>query len=106
MVEAVSGSTQTTLPHDEVRHHIGSGQTTANGVESNVLSHLLTRWTVKQAANAQEKTDVHLAIEYQFANPLYSAMSSAVADKVAGYMIEAFEGRVKEILGKEVKAIR
>jgi ribosome-associated toxin RatA of RatAB toxin-antitoxin module len=28
-------------------------------------------------------------------------MSSAVADKVAGYMIEAFEKRVREVMTKD-----
>jgi coenzyme Q-binding protein COQ10 len=46
----------------------------------------------------QEKTEVNLTIEYQFANPLYAALSSAAAPKVADKMIEAFENRVKAVL--------
>jgi len=49
-------------------------------------------------AEPQEHTEVSLAIEYQFSNPVYSAMSGAVADKVAGVMIEAFKARVKQVL--------
>lgn len=46
----------------------------------------------------QEKTEVSLAIEYEFANPMYGALSSAAAPKVAEKMIEAFEKRVKAVV--------
>jgi coenzyme Q-binding protein COQ10 len=42
-------------------------------------------------------TDVNLVIEYQFANPVYAALSAAAAPKVAEKMIEAFENRVKAV---------
>jgi len=60
-----------------------------------ILTHLMTRWTVTSIAGSKESTDVNLDIEFQFANPVYAAMSSAVADRVAEVMIEAFEQRVK-----------
>lgn len=86
------------------------------------MAHLLTRWTLKpypykppptDALHAdsthknlegtnpmpgQEKTEVNLAIEFQFSNPLYAALSSAAAPKVAEKMIEAFENRVKAVV--------
>ena len=46
----------------------------------------------------QEKTEVSLSIEYQFANPMYAALSSAAAPKVAEKMIEAFEKRVRAVI--------
>lgn len=44
-------------------------------------------------------SEVSLEIEFRFRNPLYSAMSSAVADRVASMLIEAFEKRVRSVLG-------
>lgn len=78
-------------------------------MENGILTQLLTRWTVRDfpykppteesaGQPAKEHSQVSLTIEYQFSNPMYSAMSGAVADKVAGVMIEAFEGRVKAVL--------
>ena len=66
------------------------------------MAHLLTRWSLRprttaSAAKGQELTEVNLTIEFSFANPLYAAMSSAVAPKVADKMIEAFEKRVREV---------
>jgi coenzyme Q-binding protein COQ10 len=80
-------------------------------VGEGIFTHLLSRWTVRPFSDRQvllrglggdgfgkEHTEVSLAIEFQFANPIYSAMSSAVADSVAGVLIEAFEKRVREVL--------
>lgn len=47
---------------------------------------------------SQERTEVSLAIEFAFANPLYAAVSAGAAPKVAERMIEAFEERVKAVL--------
>ena len=68
-----------------------------------MLTHLLTRWTVTPIADGAETgagalSEVGLDIEFQFSNPVYAAMSSAVADRVAESMIEAFEARVKSEL--------
>ena len=88
-----------------------------------ILTSLMTRWTVRpfqaqppkagdstQAAisgsRSLEHTEVSLAIEFQFANPIYSAMSAAVTDRMAGVMIEAFEARVRQILGETSKQTR
>ena len=79
---------------------------------SDVFKKLVTRWSVRPlstsgsgdaaaaaAGEEQPKTEVLLAITYEFANPLYAAVSAAVSDKVAGVMIEAFEKRARERLG-------
>lgn len=105
-MEALGGGTQTSLSKAEIEHHLseeGEGPQSGKADDGRVLSHLLTRWSVKDAAARGQapRTEVDLAIEFQFANPLYSAMSSAVADKVAGYMIEAFEKRVREVMARE-----
>jgi coenzyme Q-binding protein COQ10 len=114
VVEAVAGRTRTGLGAEEVQHHRHgesfSGDETVAATEG-IFTHLLSRWTVRPFSERQmilkglggegmgkEHTEVSLAIEFQFTNPIYSAMSSAVADSVAGVLIEAFEKRVREVL--------
>lgn len=73
-----------------------------NEAASAVFHSLVTQWSVREARGSTAErpaTEVHLAIKYQFANPLYAAVSAAVSDKVAGMMIEAFEKRARERLG-------
>ncbi|KAI1166406.1 hypothetical protein F5B18DRAFT_607142 [Nemania serpens] len=79
------------------------------GGNEGVFKTLVTRWTVTPVASGQTTTttaaptaqwsDVDLNIRFQFANPLYAAVSSAVADKVAPVMIEAFVERARKVLG-------
>ncbi|KAF2168842.1 hypothetical protein M409DRAFT_20857 [Zasmidium cellare ATCC 36951] len=122
-VEAVSGATESTLHGEEIAHH--SPRPAAERDPSRkdtVMSHLLTRWTLKpypykpppagathpdgvhknheetSPLPGQEKTDVNLVIEFQFANPLYAALSSAAAPKVADKMIESFVNRVEAVM--------
>ncbi|KAI1429444.1 hypothetical protein F5Y12DRAFT_726211 [Xylaria sp. FL1777] len=83
-----------------------------SGGEEGVFKTLVTRWTVTPAApdgrgeaavrrtgERIEWSNVDLNIRFQFANPLYGAVSSAVADKIAPIMIEAFVERAKKVLG-------
>lgn len=51
-----------------------------------------------ETARPREQTEVSLAIEFQFANPIYSTLSASAAPKVAEMMIRAFEERVKSVL--------
>ncbi|KAI1284546.1 hypothetical protein F5Y07DRAFT_346919 [Xylaria sp. FL0933] len=84
----------------------------ANRGEEGVFKTLVTRWTVTpieskgggagavhRTGERTEWSDINLDIRFQFANPLYGAVSSAVADKVAPIMIEAFVERAKKVLG-------
>lgn len=120
-MEAVSGKTDTELPAKDISHHSArpnnhNDDPTRN---ANVLTHLLTRWTLKpfhykpgpvsvnanpQEAKAtlpaREQTQVSLNIEYAFANPLYAALSAAAAPKVADKMIAAFEERVRKTMDR------
>lgn len=123
VVEAVSGSMETTLSPEEVEHHNARPAPDQDPTrQGKVLSQLLTRWTLRpfpykpppasalhpdstqknhqesSQLPSYEKTEVRLAIEYQFANPAYAALSSAAAPKVAEKMIDAFEKRVKAIV--------
>merc|ERR1711977_192294 len=114
VVEAVSGDAETTLLPEEIPHH--SQRPTSSEEDASrkdtVMTHLLTRWTLRpypykpppmsathpttthknheetSDLPGQEKTEVSLNISYQFANPLYAAMSSAAAPKVAEKVIE------------------
>lgn len=104
VIEAVSGETETSLGRERVGHH---NPRPAKGEDpsrnASVLTHLLTRWTLKplgkgQVAGGEERTEVSLNIDYAFANPLYAALSAAAAPKVADKMIRAFEERVKTVL--------
>ncbi|KAK6439608.1 Coenzyme Q-binding protein coq10, mitochondrial [Oleoguttula sp. CCFEE 5521] len=122
-IEALSGAAESSLPASKTSHHNPRPDTASDPTRSkSVLTHLSTLWTLKpfrykpppesakepgtQHMNHQEtsdlpgqdRTDVSLKIEYQFANPVYGAMSAAAAPKVAEKMIEAFERRVKEVV--------
>ena len=83
------------------------------------LKSLYTRWTLrpfpyrppssppplnpldgKATMSPIERTDVSLEVHFQFANPVYAAMSKAVAPRVASVMVEAFAKRVSDVLGE------
>lgn len=70
---------------------------------SAVFKTLVTKWSL-QAQN-DTSTQVDLNIRYQFANPLYAAVSAAVSDKIAGLMIEAFEKQALQRLGSKQKQL-
>ncbi|KAF5025427.1 hypothetical protein F66182_2487 [Fusarium sp. NRRL 66182] len=84
-----------------------SGETVPGGTgpdASAVFRSLVTRWSVRSITGPPTpRTEVHLAIDFQFTNPLYGAVSAAVSDKIAGMMIEAFEKRAFEKLASQRK---
>ncbi|KAB8304701.1 hypothetical protein EYC80_004063 [Monilinia laxa] len=111
IVEALGGDAVTSIPESKLPHHSETYHTpaTANGI----FQSLNTRWSLKPfhyqpptgqpqtdktEHAAREQTEVHLTIEFQFANPLYTALSKAVAPQVAPKMIEAFELRARKLL--------
>jgi len=111
IVEALSGEAVTDLAKSELSHH---SETINSPVEANaIFKSLSTRWalkpfhykpptgqpqTDKTEHPSRDQTEVHLTIDFQFANPLYAALSKAVAPRVAGIMIEAFEVRARKLL--------
>lgn len=118
-VEALGGEAQTSLPRADIEHHSATFDSPA--VANNIFKSLSTVWTVRpfhykppsgqpQTDNAilpaREQTEVHLAIDFQFSNPIYAALSKAVAPKVAGIMIEAFEIRARKILDGPGAAVK
>ncbi|KAH8670414.1 dehydrase and lipid transport-domain-containing protein [Tricladium varicosporioides] len=112
VVEALGGEATTTLAKEDVEHH---SETINNPAGANsIFQSINTRWTVKPFQYkshigrpqtdkteypAKDQTEVHLSIDFQFGNPVYAALSKAVASQVAGIMIEAFEVRARELLG-------
>jgi coenzyme Q-binding protein COQ10 len=103
VVEAVSGDTVS-------RRGLPPTTDQASGTSNGLFTHLLTRWTIRPSPHnslpreggaflVKERTEVNLDINFQFANPIYAALSKAVAPKVAGMMIEAFEERARKLLG-------
>lgn len=123
VVEAVCGASETALEAEDVEHHHPRPSEEEDKTrKGDVLSHLSTRWSLRSypykpppapAIDAGathknheesspvaglEKTEVNLAIEFKFANPMYGALSQAAAPKVAEKMIEAFEARVRKVV--------
>jgi len=111
-VEALSGEAATSLPRSALQHHTHPKSRTS-GQKNEIFTSLSTKWVVKpfyykppsgnprtdeSVLPARHQTEVHLTIEFQFSNPLYAALSKAVAPKVAGIMIEAFEIRARKVL--------
>ncbi|CRK01406.1 Coenzyme Q-binding protein coq10 like [Verticillium longisporum] len=82
-----------------------STSSSSSGGGGAVFTSLVTRWELRPLREdaRDPATQVDLVIRFQFANPLYAAVSAAVSDKVAGVMIEAFEKRARRILGQPKK---
>lgn len=98
VVESVGGDTATRLPHEQIAHHLDEGASQAVKKEGSegLLTHLRNTWTVEEVG--AKETRIELALEFQFANPLYAALSGNVAPKVAEAMVKAFEERVTTLL--------
>lgn len=111
IVEALGGEATTDLKKSDIAHY---ASTTSPPPRANaIFKSIRTRWTVtpfpykpptgrpdtdKTLFPATDETQVQLTIDFQFANPLYAALSKAVAPKMAGVMIEAFEERARKLL--------
>lgn len=71
----------------------------ADASRNELFQTLKTRWEIRQ--RDEGGSDVALHIEFQFRNPVYAALSGAVAPKIVGVMVAAFERRAKDVLGEE-----
>ncbi|KAL8714548.1 MAG: hypothetical protein Q9220_001496 [cf. Caloplaca sp. 1 TL-2023] len=118
ILEACAGSASPTIPESELPHYNDIPSTNPESEKHDLFTSLLTRWTLSefpfkpsppdgppQEGNAESRpshprTEVTLMIEARFASAVYSALSQAAAPKVAGMMIDAFEKRAREVLGK------
>ncbi|MCJ1243862.1 hypothetical protein MMC30_001059 [Trapelia coarctata] len=54
----------------------------------------------EKSPEAEPRTEVDLYIEVKFTSPIYAALSQAAAPKVAGMLVDAFERRAEEVLGR------
>ncbi|KAI0873631.1 hypothetical protein GGS24DRAFT_383886 [Hypoxylon argillaceum] len=123
IVEALSGDGARSgiAPDVLARHGLSddgppSAPLSTAGSGEGVFKTLVTRWTVTpvqtgtpaargegagalRTGGQPEWSDVNLNIRFQFANPLFGAVSSAIADRIAPVMIEAFVDRAKKVLG-------
>lgn len=99
IVESIGGNTETDLNARDIAHHLDGardGDKGARGAANGLMTHLRSRWTIE--ALGKDKTEVSLALEFAFANPMYMALSAGAAPKVADIMIRAFEERVQRLL--------
>ena len=69
----------------------------ADASQNRLFERLTARWEIKDAEGGKGG-DVSLHVQFAFANPLYAAVGGAVAPKVAGVMVDAFEKRAREVL--------
>ncbi|KAG9243622.1 dehydrase and lipid transport-domain-containing protein [Calycina marina] len=110
-VEALSGEAVTSLPTSKLQHYSASLKSLNSSPTNNIFKSLSTRWNFMPVPTRYEagminspesptQTEVHLTIDFQFANPIYAALSNAAAPRVAGIMIEAFEAQAKRQLDK------
>lgn len=99
IVESIGGNTETDLPARDIEHHLDGtrdGDKGAKGAANGLMTHLRSRWTIESLGT--DKTEVKLALEFAFSNPMYTALSAGAAPKVADVMIKAFEERVQKLL--------
>lgn len=117
----MAGDAEPTIAKSKLAHYYEDPEHEHDAEKSagnrSIFTSLLTRWTFKefpfkpappdgkapQEGNASTpsspRTEVNLVLEVRFASAVYSALSQAVAPKVAGMMIEAFERRAGVVLG-------
>ncbi|KAK7954840.1 Polyketide cyclase/dehydrase and lipid transporter [Apiospora saccharicola] len=114
IVEAISGEAGPEIPAAELAR-LGlrdPGPRAGIGGRGGVFKSLVTRWTVRPLpSNAADATttgapssqikwsEVEISLRYRFSNPLYAAVSSAVADKLAPIMVDAFVKEAERLLG-------
>lgn len=110
VVEAISGSATSSIPPATLQKYGLRDPGPARsrpGAHEGTFSSLITRWTVRPydrkttgGGPAEEWSQVDLSIKFQFVSPLFAAVSSAVADKVAPIMVDAFEKEARRALGR------
>ena len=113
IVEAVSGADGRTELSDEdlarwglSREDPASSPYSAFSSSDGIFKSLVTRWTVTDATpssggdggDGRFQTDVRLDLKFRFANPLYAAVSSTVADRLAPIMVDAFVKQAARVL--------
>lgn len=119
IVEAVSGEAKTSINKEDTEHHSVSSSEAAD--TAGPLAYLRSKWTIREfpykpapsdgsnpqmksvenggseETSPEKRTDVHLALEFRFGNPVYEYMARGVAGKVAERMVDAFTKRIEEV---------
>ncbi|RAK71784.1 ubiquinone-binding COQ10-like protein [Aspergillus fijiensis CBS 313.89] len=74
------------------------------GAEEGIFEYLSTKWELADVTaemdGGRSMTRVHLEIGFEFKNQWHATMMSAVEGQMAGVMIEAFEKRMGEVVGR------
>ncbi|PYI14116.1 hypothetical protein BO86DRAFT_385757 [Aspergillus japonicus CBS 114.51] len=74
------------------------------GAEEGIFEYLSTKWELAdvtaEIGGGKSMTRVHLEIGFEFKNQWHATMMSAVEGQMAGVMIEAFEKRMGEVVGR------
>ena len=109
-MEAIAGGATTALSNDELQIYKGisgmgvglPGQRKDLEKGGDVFKSLMTRWEMKEVEHeGNEATKTDPQIEFEFNNPLYAALSSAAIPSVAGAVVNAFDRRARDVLGKK-----
>lgn len=104
--QSPSTTSPTQISGSNPRH--GSNGDKISGIDDEgIFEYLSTRWKlvpVQSGRNGEvgmstPQTRVDLEIRFKFRNQLHAAMMSAVEDRMAGLMVEAFEKRIRELEG-------
>ncbi|OJI82343.1 Coenzyme Q-binding protein coq10, mitochondrial [Aspergillus tubingensis] len=69
------------------------------GEDEGLFEYLSTRWEL-QSQGEGKGTVVKLDIRFEFRSQLHAAMMGAVEGQMAGVMVEAFEKRIYDVLGR------
>lgn len=97
VVESIGGAAVSSLTPHSIAHHLSEGDARkATSQEEGLMSHLISRWELMPLGS--NETKVTLALEFAFANPIYTALSAGAAPMVADTMVKAFEDRVREVV--------
>ncbi|PYH98170.1 hypothetical protein BO71DRAFT_371640 [Aspergillus ellipticus CBS 707.79] len=75
------------------------GQRAEGFVDEGIFEYLSTRWELKDGKGKGPLTEVKLEIRFEFRSQLHAAMMGAVEGQMAPVMIEAFEKRIRGVLG-------
>ncbi|OJJ72941.1 hypothetical protein ASPBRDRAFT_123660 [Aspergillus brasiliensis CBS 101740] len=69
------------------------------GADEGLFEYLSTRWELESQGEGKG-TVVRLDIRFEFRSQLHAAMMGAVEGQMAGVMVEAFEKRIYDVLGR------
>ncbi|KAJ9294726.1 hypothetical protein DTO271G3_6646 [Paecilomyces variotii] len=69
------------------------------GADEGIFEYLDTKWRLIPLEGEEGQTKVQLDIRFKFRNQFHATMMSAVEGQMAQVMIEAFEKRIREVVG-------